>query len=405
MATHASGASARIVQKAERIVLGLSSCGGWTGGIPETTLRRSDMSLTSYVTLGRSGLRVSPFTLGTMTFGEDLGWGCSPEVAEQILSTYVERGGNSIDTANIYTNGHSEAIVGDFLAARPGLRDRLVLGTKFFWNLHAGDPNGGGPGRKAIVDQLEQSLRRLRTDYVDVYWLHNFDPVTPMEETLRALDDLVAAGRIRYVGFSDVPAWATAEAATIARFRGWSPIVALQVEYSLLERTSEGELLPMAESMGMGVLPWGPLKSGFLSGKYASATTGAGAPADTTRAGLVGAPQPEDYPVIDTLNEVAAELGVSAASVALAWVQQRRGITSTLVGARTMAQLETNLAALDLVVPAEQLARLDQVSQPRLNFPAANNAAIARVAHNGGATVDGVPTPLAHMLAESDARY
>jgi aryl-alcohol dehydrogenase-like predicted oxidoreductase len=218
------------------------------------------VSLDAYVTLGRSGLRVSPFTLGTMTFGEDWGWGASPDESKKILADYVDRGGNSIDTANLYTNGHSEQIIGDFLAGQPALRDRLVLATKFFGNLYENDPNGGGPSRKAIVQQLENSLRRLQTDYIDMYWLHNFDPATPIEETLRALDDLVSAGKIRYVGFSDVPAWATAEAATIAR-----------LEYSLLERTSEGELIPMARAMGMGVMPWSPLRGGFLSGKYSSA--------------------------------------------------------------------------------------------------------------------------------------
>src|SRR5690348_3299410 len=304
---------------------------------------RRPMSLTSYVTLGRSGLRVSPFTLGTMTFGEDLGWGASPEESEKILSAYLERGGNSLDTANVYTNGHAEVIVGDYLAGRPGLRDQIVLGTKFFWNLRLGDPNGGGPGRKSVIQQLENSLRRLRTDYVDIYWLHNFDPVTPVEETLRALDDLVTAGKVRYVGFSDVPAWATAEAATIARFRGWAPVIALQLEYSLLERTSEGELIPMAQAMGMGVMPWGPLKSGFLSGKYSSAATG---PVNTTRAALVGAPRPADYPVIDLVNEIAAETGASPAAVALAWVRAQPGITSTLIGARRMDQFEANLTAL-----------------------------------------------------------
>jgi aryl-alcohol dehydrogenase-like predicted oxidoreductase len=348
------------------------------------------MSLTSYVTLGRSGLRVSPFTLGTMTFGEDLGWGSSPEESTRILAAYLDRGGNSVDTANVYTNGHSEVIIGEYLASRPGLRDRIVLGTKFFWNLRPGDPNGGGPGRKAVIQQLENSLRRLRTEYVDIYWLHNFDPVTPAEETLRVLDDLVTGGKVRYVGFSDAPAWATAEAATIARFRGWAPVIALQLEYSLLERTSEGELIPMAEAMGMGVLPWSPLKSGFLSGKYASGPTGK---VDTTRGALVGVPSPEDYKVIDTVNEIATEVGASPAAVALAWVQGRPGITSTLIGARRMDQLETNLSALDLTLGAEHEARLTEVSAPRLNFPAANNAALARLAQNGGATVDGIPTP------------
>ena len=250
------------------------------------------MSLTSYVTLGRSGLRVSPFTLGTMTFGEDLGWGASPEESAKILAAYLDQGGNSVDTANVYTNGHAEVIVGDYLASRPAVRDQIVLGTKFFWNLRPGDPNGGGPGRKAVIQQLENSLRRLRTDYVDIYWLHNFDPVTPVEETLRVLDDLVTAGKVRYVGFSDVPAWATAEAATIARFRGWAPIIALQLEYNLLERTSEGELIPMAQSMGMGVMPWGPLRSGFLSGKYSSTATG---PVDTARASRASLAPPSTW--------------------------------------------------------------------------------------------------------------
>jgi aryl-alcohol dehydrogenase-like predicted oxidoreductase len=348
------------------------------------------MSLTSYVTLGRSGLRVSPFTLGTMTFGEDLGWGSSVEESTRILAAYLDQGGNSVDTANVYTNGHSEVIIGEYLAGHPGLRDRIVLGTKFFWNLRVGDPNGGGPGRKAVIQQLENSLRRLQTDYVDIYWLHNFDPVTPAEETLRVLDDLVTAGKVRYVGFSDLPAWATAEAATIARLRGWAPVIALQLEYSLLERTSEGELIPMAQAMGMGVLPWGPLKSGFLSGKYASGATGG---VDAPRAAVVGAPNPEDYRVIDTVSEIATEIGASPAAVALAWVRGRPGVTSTLLGARRMDQFEANLAALDLTLSPEDEARLTEVSAPRLNFPAANIATFARIAQNGGTTIDGIPTP------------
>jgi aryl-alcohol dehydrogenase-like predicted oxidoreductase len=352
------------------------------------------MSLTSYVTLGRSGLRVSPFTLGTMTFGDDLGWGATPEESAKILAIYLDRGGNAVDTANIYTGGHSEAIIGDYLKSHPAVRDRIVLGTKFFWNLYLGDPNGGGPGRKAVIQQLENSLRRLNTDYVDIYWLHNFDPATPAEETLRVLDDLVRAGKVRYIGFSDVPAWATAEAATIARFRGWAPIIALQLEYSLLERTSEGELIPMAQSMGMGVMPWGPLKSGLLSGKYSSATIkGDAATRDTTRAALVGAPRAEDYRVIDTVNDIAKETGASPAAVALSWVQGCPGITSTLIGARRIDQLEANLTALDLTLSEEHRTRLDEVSRPQLNFPAENNAVLGRIAHNGGTTVDGVPTP------------
>jgi aryl-alcohol dehydrogenase-like predicted oxidoreductase len=360
------------------------------------------MALDSYVTLGRSGLRVSPLTLGTMTFGEDLGWGSSPEESEKILATYLDRGGNSIDTANIYTNGHAEKIVGDYFAGQRALRDRVVIGTKFFGNLYQGDPNGGGPGRKAIVQQLENSLRRLRTDYVDLYWLHNFDPGTPAEETLRALDDLVSAGKIRYVGFSDVPAWATAEASTIARFRGWAPIIALQLEYSLLERTAEGELIPMAQALGMAVMPWGPLKSGFLSGKFSSAATG---PVDTTRTQLVGAPSEADYVVIDALNTLAREVGASPAAVALAWVQGRPGITSTLVGARRMDQFEDNLRAQDVTLTGAQRGALDEVSTPALNFPAHNNRTLAPVLQFSGATVDGRPSIVSPMLQASEARY
>jgi aryl-alcohol dehydrogenase-like predicted oxidoreductase len=360
------------------------------------------MSLNSYATLGRSGLRISPFTLGTMTFGEDHGWGSSPADSKSILAAYLDQGGNSIDTANIYTNGHAEAIVGDYFDGQSALRDRVVIGTKFFANLFENDPNGGGPGRKAIVQQLENSLRRLRTDYVDIYWMHNFDPTTPVEETLRALDDLVSDGKIRYVGFSDIPAWATAEAATIARARGWAPVIALQLEYNLLERTSEGELIPMAQAMGMGVMPWGPLRSGFLSGKYSSSTTGE---VDTTRAQLVGAPNKADYAVIDVLNEVAREVGASSAAVALAWIQGRPGITSTLLGARRLDQLQANLAALDLTLTETQRATLDEVSKPSLNFPAENNRSLSRSLQFAGATVDGLPSTVSPLLHANAARY
>ncbi len=360
------------------------------------------MSLSSYVTVGHSGLRVSPFTLGTMTFGEDHGWGSDPEEAKSILAAYLDRGGNSIDTANIYTNGHSEAIIGEYFGGQPTLRDRVVIGTKFFGNLYQNDPNGGGPGRKAIVHQLEDSLRRLRTDYVDIFWMHNFDPSTPAEETLRALDDVVSHGKVRYIGFSDVPAWATAEAATIARARGWNPIVAVQLEYSLLERTSEGELIPMAQAMGMGVMAWGPLRSGFLSGKYSGRHAGA---VDTARSRLVGVPSRADHAVIDVVDEVAGEAGASSAAVALAWIRGRPGITSTLVGARRLDQFEDNLHALDLTLTDAHRAALDEVSAPALNFPAVNNRSLSRTLQFAGATVDGLPSQVFPPLRASAARY
>jgi aryl-alcohol dehydrogenase-like predicted oxidoreductase len=337
-----------------------------------------------------------------MTFGEDWGWGAGPAECEAMLDEYLERGGNSIDTANVYTNGHAEKIIGDYFARRPGRRDRVVIGSKFFGNLYAGDPNGGGAGRKAIVEQLEQSLRRLQTEYVDIYWLHNWDRGAPVEETLRTLDDLVAAGKIRYVGFSDVPAWKTAEAQIRARFRGWAPIIAVQLEYSLLERTAEGELIPMAQDLGMGVMPWSPLKNGFLSGRYSRRNSGAG---DSPRAAMVGTPSQRDYDVIDVLEQVADEAGVGPATVAIAWVRGRPGVSSTLIGARRIEQLRSNFAALDLELTADQLAALDKVSTPALNFPADNNRDFAPLVQFAGATVDGQAHGPSPLLEASDARY
>jgi aryl-alcohol dehydrogenase-like predicted oxidoreductase len=359
-------------------------------------------SLDSYITLGRSGLRVSPLSLGTMTFGEDNGWGASPQTSEAILAEYLDRGGNVVDTANTYTNGHSEKIIGDFFAARPGLRERVVLSTKFFANLHPGDPNGGGAGRKAIIGQLDESLRRLRTDHVDLYWLHGWDRRAPIEETLRALDDLVTAGKVRYVGFCNVPAWVVAQSQTIAHFRGWAPVTALQIEYSLLERTSEGELLPMADALGVGVLPWSPLRGGRLSGKY---VRDGGAPPDSPRAGHMGGPTEREWDIIDAVARVAAEIGVGSAEVALAWLRHRPAVTSTLIGARTVEQLRANLASLEVTLTPEQLAALDEASTPSLGFPAAITAGPGPMLGFGGTTVDGVELPVWPMLLTSPARY
>ncbi|MFI6347169.1 aldo/keto reductase [Streptomyces sp. NPDC050560] len=361
------------------------------------------MGLDSYVSLGRSGLAVSPFCLGAMNFGEDFGTGCGVEEAEEIISRYLERGGNFVDTANFYTNTHSEKIIGDYFAARPGLRDRVVIATKFFTNLHPGDPNGGGANRKAVLAQVDESLRRLRTDYIDLYWLHNYDAATPLEETLRVLDDLVTAGKIRYVGFSDTPAWYTARADVVAAFRGWSPVVALQLEYSLLERTIEGELIPLAEHTGMAVLPWGPLKNGFLAGTY---TRERPVPADSRRAGVYGIrPTDAQFDVIEAVTAVAEESGASPAAVALAWVRGRPGVTSTLIGPRRLDHLEANLAALDLTLTRDQRAALDSVSSPALNFPAALNRESAPMLQYAGATVNGRPTSVYPLLLDNPARY
>lgn len=340
-------------------------------------------TLDSYITLGRSGLRVSPYCLGTMTFGEDHGWGASPAESEAMLDLYLDRGGNFVDTANVYTGGHSEAILGDLLAGRPGRRDRLVLASKFFANLWPGDPNGGGTGRKALLGALHDSLRRLRTDYLDIYWIHNWDRSVPIEETLRTLDDLVRAGTIRYVGFSDLPAWVCAQGQTLAMLRDWSPAIALQAEYSLLERTVEGELVPMAQALGMGVMPWSPLRNGYLTGKHARGSAAA-------RGGIVPGPTDAEWDVIDVLAQVAADADTTMAAAALAWVRNRPGVASTLIGARSVQQLAGNLDSLALELSADQRARLDSVSAPSLNFPAANNARFGPLLAFGGMTVDGV---------------
>jgi aryl-alcohol dehydrogenase-like predicted oxidoreductase len=344
------------------------------------------MPLNHYVTLGRSGLRVSPLCLGAMTFGEDLGWGSSVKDSEAILDKYIDRGGNFIDTANMYTFGHSEKIIGDHIGRHAHKRDRLVIATKFFGNMFEKDPNGGGASRKALTASCEESLRRLQTDYIDLFWMHCWDRHTPIEETMRALDDLVKAGKVRYLGFSDTPAWKTAQAQVTAQFRGWAPLVALQIEYSLLERTVEGELLPMAQELGLGVTPWSPLKSGVLSGKYTrenhgkqKADRGAWAESNLTE---------KTYALIDELLAVAKAVETTPARVALAWVQAQPAVTSTIIGARTLEQLEQNLGALEVRLPPEGIAKLDALSKPALNFPG-EFLRIAGAFMYGGLTVNG----------------
>lgn len=357
------------------------------------------MSLDHYVTLGRSGLRVSPFALGAMTFGEDFGWGSSVEDSEAILDRYLELGGNFVDTANGYTKGHSEKIIGDHLAHDREQRDRTVIATKFSTNLYPGDPNGGGSSRKSIIVACEHSLRRLRTDYIDLYWLHNWDKYTPIEETMAALGDLVRQGKVRYLGISDTPAWKVAQAQLLAQFRGWAPVIATQIEYSLAERTVEGELIPMAQELGLGVVPWSPLDGGLLSGKYTRENAGT---VDSGRSSRV-APQLTEkyYDIVDALKRVADELETTVARVALAWVRGRAGVSSTIIGARTMDQLEDNVKALEVALSAEHIAALDELTSPELPFP----LPILRQAtslHSGGTTVNGEPAQL-HPLAPKNA--
>jgi len=325
------------------------------------------MTLDQYVTIGKSGLRVSPLCLGTMTFGEDWGWGTSVQESEAILDRYLERGGNFIDTANAYTITHSERIIGEFLAQTTGRRDRIVLATKFCSNLFPGDPNGGGASRKSLISACEESLRRLRTDYIDLYWMHAWDKFTPVEETMRALDDVVRAGKVRYIGFSDTPAWKVAQAQITSHFRGWSPLIALQIEYSLLERTVEGELIPMARELGLGVMPWSPLRGGVLSGKYTRSNAGIAKPSRGAR--VSEALDERSFAIIDELVGIARQIETTPARVALAWVRGRPGVVSPIIGARTVQQLEDNLAALEVELSAAQVSGLDQLSQPKLGFP------------------------------------
>ena len=357
------------------------------------------MSLDTYITLGRSGLRVSSFCLGALTFGEDWGFGSSVQESQAVLARYLELGGNFLDTANIYTNGHSEKIIGDFLADDPSRRHRLVLATKFSANLSAFacDPNAGGASAKAIVQACEQSLRRLRTDYIDLYWMHVWDPLTPIEETMLALDRLVSSGKVRYLGFSDTPAWKVAQAQVMATLRGWSPLIALQIEYSLLERTVEAELIPMARELGLGVVPWSPLKGGLLSGKYTRAGRGDkhsarsdqhNARGDQHLAALVD----RDFDLIDQLNALARQRHTSTAAIALAWVKDRPGVASTILGARTVKQLDENVKALSITLRPEEVARFDQLSTPTPTF-SSRLATSALTFIHGGISVNGVTPP------------
>lgn len=334
------------------------------------------MSLTRFRTLGRSGLVVSPLALGTMTFGPGA-WGADETTSRAIFDAYRAAGGNFVDTADIYSGGESETLVGRFIQ-ESGARDDIVLATKFAFNgsasplaatrAGAGNPNAGGVGAKNIYRALEASLKRLGTDYVDLYWMHIWDGVTPVEEIVETLGNLVRAGKIRYYGLSDMPAWVAMKAATIAAERRVPGPIAIQVEYSLVARDVESEHVPAAREAGMGVVPWSPLAGGFLTGKYAKGDTGG-------KGRLSGANPFGDtkfvdrnWDVLDVLKTVAAETGRSAAQVALAWAMGRPGVSSTIIGASQVAQLEGNIAAGDIRLDDGQMRRLDEAGAPPLGF-------------------------------------
>jgi aryl-alcohol dehydrogenase-like predicted oxidoreductase len=314
-----------------------------------------------YTLLGNSGLRVSELALGTMTFGTDWGWGASESESAQQFELFAEAGGTLIDTANKYTNGSAESILGDLLATD---RDHFVVGTKYSLNLRNGDLNAGGNHRKSLVQALEGSLRRLRSDHVDVLWLHAWDYLTPPEEVMRALDDQVRLGKVLYLGVSDTPAWVVAQMQTLAADRAWATFAALQVEYSLVQREVERELIPMARGLGLGVLAWGPLGAGVLSGKYARPVT-PGTPDSQHRLADV---DPGQLAIARAVADVADSLGLTSSVTALAWLRAQGGVIPIL-GARTAQQLADNLTCLDVDLPPDALARLEQASHISRGFP------------------------------------
>jgi aryl-alcohol dehydrogenase-like predicted oxidoreductase len=324
------------------------------------------MQVNEYVTLGRSGLRVSPLALGTMTFGNDR-WGSNDDESKRIFDRYLELGGNSLDTADGYAEGKSEEVLGRFVAER-NLHDRLVIATKFTFNSQEGNPNAGGNGRKNIYRALEGSLRRLKLDYVDLYWMHVWDTVTPVEEVVSTLTDLVHEGKIRYYGFSDVPAWYAARAQTLAEQQGLERPIGLQLEYSLVERNIEREHVPAALELGMGICPWSPLASGFLSGKYTR--QGPASSKGSRLEVLKDSNNPvfnkftdRNWRILEIAQEIAKQTGRTAAEIALNWVAHQPGVTSTIIGATSLKQLDNNLGAITFELPAEARQELDEVSR------------------------------------------
>lgn len=324
-----------------------------------------------YKVLGKSGLRVSELCLGTMTFGDVWGWGASREESRKIFEAFAEAGGNFLDSANVYTDGQSEQLIGEFIA---GSRERFVVSTKYSLNFHpSGDPNQAGNHRKNMVQSLEASLKRLGTEYVDLYYVHAWDFLSPVEEVMRALDDLVRAGKVLYIGISDAPAWVVAQANTLAERYGWSPFVALSAQYNLIERTAERELLPMAESLGIGVTAWSPLSFGLLSGKYLQNQPQAAPRGRLDHSGFSSLDLLElserNLIIAREVQQVADELGCSAPQVALAWLRAQSKEIIPIISARSATQTRDNLGCLDVALPAEHLHRLNEISRIPLGFP------------------------------------
>ena len=319
-----------------------------------------------YRLLGNSGLRVSEAALGTMTFGDEWGWGSAKDEARKVYGAFREAGGNFVDTANFYTNGTSESFLGEFMKDH---RQSVVLATKYSNAVPGTDPNAAGNHRKSMVQAVEASLKRLQTDYIDLYWVHIWDQITPVEEVMRGLDDLVRQGKVLYVGISDAPAWWIAQANTLAQLRGWSPFVGLQIEYSLIERTVERELVPMAKGLNLGLTAWSPLAGGVLTGKYHGQ--------DSSERGRMNSDMMKDFMpeqqrtdrVVAAVKAISHQTGRGMTQVALAWLRYRRVPVIPIIGARKLSQLLDNLASFDLSLSADQVKTLDEASQIDLGFP------------------------------------
>ncbi|MDJ0992517.1 MAG: aldo/keto reductase [Dinoroseobacter sp.] len=324
-----------------------------------------------YKLFGSSGLRVSELALGTMTFGQTWNWGASSDESSRMLDVFLDRGGNFVDTANVYTNGESEQFLGDALKGRRG---NVVLSTKFTLARAEGNVNAAGSHRKNLVESLEESLKRLQTDYIDIYWVHAHDMCTPAEETMRALDDAVRSGKILYLGISDAPAWWVSRANMLAELRGWTAFVGLQLQYNLIERTVERELIPMAEELDLAICAWSPLAGGALTGKYLENRK------DESRAArydviglgdLLKVNEDRSIKIAEELVRIGQEIDLKPHQVALAWIRQRpyRTPVIPIIGARSVSQLEDNLAILDHYLPADAVAKLDTLSALPTGFP------------------------------------
>lgn len=331
-------------------------------------------SLANYYLLGRSGLRVSPLCFGTGTFGDAWGehWSTSKDTARSILKRFLEAGGNFIDTADTYQEGQSEEITGD-LIRNLTRRDSMVIATKFSFGMHSGDPNGGGNGRKHMMEAVEASLRRLGTDYIDLYWVHNWDTMTSAEEVMSSLNSLVQSGKVRYIGLSNPPAWYLGRAQTIAELRGWEKLAAIQMEYSLAMRNIEFEYVSAAQELGLGIVPWSALANGLLSGKYKvenGKLVGQGRFTSTwVTDPHIDATSQKNIELVETLRSVATETGHTPAQVALNWVTNRAGVSSTIIGATKLSQLEDNIQSLEFYLSDEHLEKLEAASKPTLQYP------------------------------------